>query len=94
MKTINLGVEDGLPPVDWDGVVEKVAADSAPDPDGAQRAHEVAHDAQRRRQPARDRGRGHVAGRRVLVPDRIRHPEGPQRRARSAVLGGPVDPRR
>src|SRR4029079_3260988 len=33
MKTINLGVEDGLPPVDWSAVVDKLNRDSAPDPD-------------------------------------------------------------
>ena len=32
METINLGVKDGLPPVDWGGIVEKVATDVAPDP--------------------------------------------------------------
>jgi hypothetical protein len=30
MKAINLGVEDGLPPVDWDGIVEKLDAGAAP----------------------------------------------------------------
>lgn len=30
METINLGVEDGLPPVDWADVVEKLDARSAP----------------------------------------------------------------
>src|SRR4051795_2267680 len=33
MDVINLGVEDGLPPVSWDAVVEKLDAGSAPDPD-------------------------------------------------------------
>jgi hypothetical protein len=33
MKTINLGIGDGLPPVDWDGIVEKLDAGSAPAPD-------------------------------------------------------------
>ena len=33
MKTINLGEADGLPPVDWDAVTEKLAAGSAPEPD-------------------------------------------------------------
>jgi len=33
METINLGVDDGLPPVDWGAVVEKLDHDSAPDPD-------------------------------------------------------------
>src|SRR3982751_4309245 len=30
METINLGVADGLPPVDWAAVVEKLEAGSAP----------------------------------------------------------------
>ena len=33
METINLGVEDGLPPVDWSAVVDKLDRGSAPDPD-------------------------------------------------------------
>jgi hypothetical protein len=33
METINLGKADGLPPVDWAGVVEKLEAGSAPPPD-------------------------------------------------------------
>ena len=33
MEIINLGVADGLPPVDWDTVVEKLGAGSAPAPD-------------------------------------------------------------
>ena len=33
METVNLGVEDGLPPVEWGGVVEKLAGDVAPEPD-------------------------------------------------------------
>src|SRR5206468_7950054 len=35
MKTINLGKADGLPPVEWAVVVEKLDAGSAPAPDGA-----------------------------------------------------------
>src|SRR3954454_21230007 len=34
MEIINLGTAGGLPPVDWDGVVEKLDAGSAPAPDG------------------------------------------------------------
>ncbi|HEY3630899.1 MAG TPA: pyridoxamine 5'-phosphate oxidase family protein [Jatrophihabitantaceae bacterium] len=34
METINLGKADGLPPVDWTAVVEKLDAGSAPAPDG------------------------------------------------------------
>ena len=30
METINLGTADGLPPVDWDAIVEKLDAGSAP----------------------------------------------------------------
>jgi len=32
MEIVNLGAADGLPPVDWDAVVEKLDAGSAPDP--------------------------------------------------------------
>jgi hypothetical protein len=35
METINLGARDGLPPVDWTVVVEKLDAKSAPAPDAA-----------------------------------------------------------
>jgi hypothetical protein len=33
MKTTNLGVADGLPPVDWSSIVGKLEAGSAPAPD-------------------------------------------------------------
>jgi hypothetical protein len=33
METINLGAKEGLPPVDWAGIVEKLDAGSAPAPD-------------------------------------------------------------
>lgn len=33
METINLGAEDGLPPVDWAAIAEKLDAGSAPAPD-------------------------------------------------------------
>jgi hypothetical protein len=33
MKAINLGVGDGLPPVDWGSIVERLDAGSAPAPD-------------------------------------------------------------
>jgi pyridoxamine 5'-phosphate oxidase-like protein len=33
MEIINLGTADGLPPVDWDAIVEKLDTGSAPDPD-------------------------------------------------------------
>jgi hypothetical protein len=33
METINLGKAEGLPPIEWAGVVEKLAARSAPAPD-------------------------------------------------------------
>jgi hypothetical protein len=32
MKTFNLGVADGLPPVDWADILDKLDAGSAPDP--------------------------------------------------------------
>lgn len=34
MEISNLGKSEGLPPVDWDGVVDKLDAGSAPAPDG------------------------------------------------------------
>jgi hypothetical protein len=34
MDSENLGAADGLPPVDWAGIVEKLDAGSAPAPDG------------------------------------------------------------
>src|SRR3954468_8457553 len=33
MEIVNLGAADGLPPVDWQSVVEKLDAGSAPAPD-------------------------------------------------------------
>ena len=33
MEIINLGADEGMPPVDWAPVVEKLAAKSAPAPD-------------------------------------------------------------
>src|SRR5437588_8015094 len=33
MEIINLGAADGLPPVNWDAVIEKLGAGSAPAPD-------------------------------------------------------------
>lgn len=33
MEIVNLGSADGLPPVDWDAVVAKLGAGSAPSPD-------------------------------------------------------------
>jgi len=33
MKSINLGVADGLPPVDWNSIVDKLDAGSAPAPE-------------------------------------------------------------
>lgn len=34
METVNLGRADGLPPVDWAGIVDKLEVGSAPAPDG------------------------------------------------------------
>jgi hypothetical protein len=34
MKIINVGEADGLPPVDWDGIVAKLDTGSSPAPDG------------------------------------------------------------
>jgi hypothetical protein len=33
MDTINLGAAEGLPPVDWSGITDKLEEGSAPDPD-------------------------------------------------------------
>jgi len=33
MEVVNLGAADGLPPVGWDSILEKLDAHSAPDPD-------------------------------------------------------------
>jgi nitroimidazol reductase NimA-like FMN-containing flavoprotein (pyridoxamine 5'-phosphate oxidase superfamily) len=33
VEAINLGAADGLPPVDWTGIAEKLSAGSAPDPE-------------------------------------------------------------
>ena len=33
METINLGAADGLPPIEWAGIVEKLGASAAPAPD-------------------------------------------------------------
>ena len=33
MDVINLGVDDGLPPVDWSAVVERLASGASPDPE-------------------------------------------------------------
>lgn len=33
METINLGRDDGLPPVDWDAITQQLDAGSAPDPE-------------------------------------------------------------
>ena len=33
MEIINLGVDDGLPPVDWDAIAQKLGDGSPPAPD-------------------------------------------------------------
>jgi hypothetical protein len=33
METINLGTADGLPPVEWDAIAEKLGSGSAPEPE-------------------------------------------------------------
>src|ERR1700733_5202313 len=50
------------------------------------RSHDVALDGERGREPARDCGRCALAGRNLLVPDRIGYAEGPQCRSRPALL--------
>ena len=81
METINLGVDDGLPPVDWNSVAEKLDTGSAPAARRDQLAHDVAVHAQPERQPARHRRRRALGRRSVVVPDRSGHPQGPQRRS-------------
>ena len=85
MKAINLGVEDGLPTVDWDSIAQEARGWSGPGSRRAQLPHDLAHDAQRGREPARDTGGRPLARRGVLVPDRLGHQEAPERRARPAL---------
>ena len=79
MDVINLGATDGLPPVNWANVVETLDAGSLLGR-RTQRSHDVALDGEPGREPARDSGRCALAGRKLLVPDRIVYAEGPQRR--------------
>ncbi len=82
MKIVNLGAADGLPPVNWAAVTEKLDAGSAPAPD--------AHNARTTwLATVNEDGSPHVTavgcwvlmdGRHVLVPDGHRYPEGPKRR--------------
>ena len=91
MEIINLGAADGLPPVDWDAVVEKLEPGSAPAPD--------AHNARTTwLATVNEDGSPHVTAVGAVWLDGTfwfqtgRHPEGPQRRARSALFGRRVDP--
>ena len=94
MEIINLGKADGLPPVDWAAIVEKLDAGSAPAPD--------AHNARTNwLTTVNEDGSPHVTAVGALWLDGMfwfqtgaRHPEGPQRRTRSALLDRGVDPRR
>ncbi len=79
MKVINLGTADGLPPVDWDAVAEKLQARSAPAPDEMNRFTTWLS-------TLNEDGSPHVTAvgamwldGSVLVPDRP-HPQGAQRR--------------
>ena len=53
MEIVNLGVKDGLPPVNWANVVEKLDAGSSPAPD-AHNARTTWLSTVKRRQPACD----------------------------------------
>ena len=93
MDIINLGATDGPPPVDWADIVEKLDDCIAAGARRPQRSYDVAHDRQRGREPARDRGRCAVVGRKLLVPDGIENSKEPQCRARPALFGRGVNPR-
>src|SRR5436190_8448422 len=90
METINLGVEDGLPPVDWSAVVDKLDHNSAPDPD--------AHNARTKwLTTVNEDGSPHVTAvgaiwldGAFLVPDGD-HSKGSQPRTRSALFDRRVD---
>ena len=62
MEIINLGEADGLPPVDWAAVVEKLESGSAPAPDAHELPYDLAVHRQRGRQPACDRSGCALAG--------------------------------
>jgi hypothetical protein len=91
MEITNLGKADGLPPVDWAAVVEKLDAGSAPAPDAVNSRTTWLS-------TINEDGSPHVTAVgalwHVLVPDGRGHAEGAQCRARSAVFDRGVDPRR
>jgi hypothetical protein len=94
MEIINLGQADGLPPVDWAAVADKLAAGSAPAPDAVNsRTTWLA--------TVNEDGSPHVTAVGALWLDGTfwfqtgtGHAEGPQCRARSPVFDRGVDPRR
>ena len=87
MEIINLGEADGLPPVDWAAVAEKLDAGSAPAPGRAQRSTTWLT-------TVNEDGSPHVTAVGALWVDGAfwfqtgaGHAEGPQRRARPAMFG-------
>ena len=94
MEISNLGAADGLPPVDWDAVIEKLDAGSAPDPD--------AHNARTKwLATVNEDGSPHVTAVGAIWLDGAfwfqtgagtRKARNVERRA--ALLGRPLDPRR
>ena len=88
MKTTNLGKAEGLPTIEWSQVEEQVAdLLTHDDPRLAEPLDVLADDPEHRRKPTRDeRGRAVACGL-MLVPDRRTHPQGEERRTRSALHG-------
>ena len=94
MEIINLGAADGLPPVDWNTIIEKLDAGSAPAPD--------AHNARTKwLATVNEDGTPHVTAVGAIWLDGTfwfqtgagtRKGHNVERRA--ALLGRPVDPRR
>ena len=74
MEIINLGAGDGLPPVDWAAVTEKLDAGLAPAPDADNSRTTWLTTVNEDGQPACDCGWCRLARWRVLVPDGAREP--------------------
>ena len=91
MDIINLGAARRAAPRELGGHCRETRCRIAASFGRPQRSHDVALDGERGREPARDGGRCALAGRKLLVPDRIGNPERPQRRPRPALLACGVD---
>jgi hypothetical protein len=94
MDVVNLGAVDGLPPVDWPGIVEELGAGSRPAPDAHNARTTWLATINEDGSPHVTAVGCHLARWHVLVPDWHGNPEGPQRRARSALFDRRVDSRR